>query len=173
MSNSDMSKSRSLHIAAIIVATLILAVAANAKDNPEYTHIGRTINIDADQQAGDVTCVACNIYIRGQVSGDVTTLGGNIFMEDHGQVGGDVTAVAGSLRLDSTAKIGGDATVVGGEMRRVVGAEVGGDVTHVGGFGWAWLLLIFVLPLAVLGGIIMLIIWIVRRLTVPRVSATA
>jgi hypothetical protein len=172
MSNSGMTNSRSFHIAAIILATLILAVAANAKANPEYTHIGRNITIDADQQAGDVTCVACNIYIRGQVSGDVTTLG-NIFMEDHGQVGGDVTAVAGSLRLDSTAKVGGDATVVGGEMRRVVGAEVGGDVTHVGGFGWAWLLLIFVLPLAVLGGFIALIIWIVRRLTVPRVTATA
>jgi len=170
-----MPKSRSFHIAAIAVATMILAVAvaASAKDNPEYTHIGRTITIDADQQAGDVTCVACNIYIRGQVSGDVTALVGNIFMEDHGQVGGDVTAVAGSLRLDSTAKIGGDATVVGGEMRRVGSAEVGGDVTHVGGFAWAWLLLIFLVPLAVLGGIIALIIWIVRRLTAHRLPATA
>jgi hypothetical protein len=168
-----MSKSRSLHIASVVVAILILAVAASAKENPAYTHIGRNITIDADQQAGDVTCIACNVYIRGLVSGDVTTLGGSIIMEDHGQVGGDVTAIAGSLRLDSTAKIGGDATIVGGEMRRVFGAEVGGDVTHVGGFAWAWLLLIFVLPLAVLGGIIALIIWIVRRLTVPRAAATA
>jgi hypothetical protein len=152
---------------------LILAVAANAKENPEYTHIGHNITIDADQQAGDVTCLGCNIYIRGQVSGDATTLGGSIFIEDHGQVSGDVTTVAGGLRLDPGVEIGGDATVVGGEMRRVAGAEVGGDVTHVGGFSGLWLLLIFALPLAILGGIIALLIWIVRRLTVPRATATA
>jgi hypothetical protein len=168
-----MSTSRSLRIAVTSVSILILAVAASAKDNPEYTHIGHNITIDADQQAGDVTCVACNVYIRGQISGDATTLGGSIFIEDHGQVAGDVTTVAGSLRLDSPAKIGGDATVVGGEMRRIAGAEVAGDVTHVGGFRGLWLLLIFVLPLAILGGIIALIIWIVGRLTVPRATAAA
>ena len=168
-----MSKSLPFHLAAVIFCTLVFALAANAKDNPAYTQIGHNITINADQQVGDVTCLGCSIYIRGQVSGDVTTVGGSIFIEDQAQVAGDVTAVAGSLRLGEETKIAGDATVVGGDMHRVSGAEVNGDVTHVGGFGWLWLLLIFALPLAVLGGMVTLIIWIVRRLILPSVPATA
>jgi len=168
-----MSKSPSFHIAITLLATLIFAVAANAKDNPEYTHVGQNITIEADQQVGDVTCLACSIYIRGQVSGDVTTVGGSIFIEDQGQVAGEVTTVAGNLRLGQTVTVGGDATVVGGEIRRASGAEIGGDVTHVGGFAWMWLLVIVALPLVVLCGIVMLIIWIVRRLTMSRLPATA
>ena len=168
-----MSKSLPFHIAAIVFCTLVFTVAASAKDKPEYTHIGHNITINDDQQVGDVTCIGCSIYIRGQVSGDVTTVGGSIFIEDQGQVDGEVTAVAGGLRLDEGAKIAGETTVVGGEMHRAAGSEIGGDVTHVGGFGWLWLLLIFVLPLGVLAGIVMLIIRLVRRLILPRVPATA
>jgi hypothetical protein len=168
-----MSKSLPFHIAAIVFCTLLFTIAASAKDNPEYTQFGHNITINADQQVGDVTCLGCSIYIRGQVSGDATAVGGSIFIEDQGQVAGDVTSVAGGVRLSQGVKVGGDATVVGGEMRRAVGTEVGGDVTHVGGFAWMWLLLIFLIPLAVVGGLVTLIIWIVQRMTVPRVPMTA
>ncbi len=148
-----------------------LSGAAFAKDSPDYTHIGRDINIASGQAVGDVTCIGCSVHIRGQVSGEVTAVGGSISIEDQGQVGGDVTAVAGGVRLEQEAKVMGDTTVVGGELRRAAGAKVGGDVTSVGGPFWAPLILLA--PLLIVGLLVALVIWIVQRMRRPAIPATA
>jgi hypothetical protein len=148
---------------ACLALLLLLATVpfATAKDNPEYTQIGHDIRIGPDQQAGEVTCIACSIYILGQVSGDVTAVGGSVVMEGDASVGGDLTTVLGSVRLDDSAKVGGDLAAVGGSLQRDPGATVGGDVTALQ--GRIWFLLILGPPVLMLAGLIWLIVWLLER----------
>jgi hypothetical protein len=67
----------------------------------------------------------------------------------------------GKASIESDAQVGGDATAIGGTVHRDPEAHVGGDITSLAGDGW--MLLIFFVPLAILGGIIALIIWLVQR----------
>jgi hypothetical protein len=164
-------RSLSLSLAAMALLWLALSGAAIAKDNPDYTQIGRDITVASSQGVGDVTCIGCSIHVLGQVSGDATTVGGSIYIEDQGQVAGDVTAVAGSVRLEKEGKVAGDMTVVGGAIRRVPGAEVGGDVTSVGGTLWAPLILLA--PFLFLALLVTLVVWFVQRLGKPSVPAAA
>ena len=101
--------------------------------------------------------------VRGHVSSDVTTFGGSIILEDKADVAGDATSFGGNIHLDDGVRVGGDITLFGGRLRREPSASVGGDVTaFTGGF---WMLLIFGLPLLMLGAFIALIVWLVRLLT--------
>jgi hypothetical protein len=137
----------------------------------DQTHFGHTIRVAENDQEAEVTCIGCSIYIRGQVAGDATAIGGSIYVEGQGQVAGDVTTVGGSIRLDGTAKVSGDVTSVAGEVRRATGAQVGGDVTSIGGGIWLPLLLLF--PLVFLGLLVWLIVWLVQRSRRPAVPASA
>ena len=103
--------------------------------------------------------------------GDVTAFGGSIIVEDQGKMNGDATAFGGDIRLDKAVAVSGDVVVFGGRLRRDPGASVGGEVTNFAGAGW--MLLIFLLPLIVLGAIIAFIVWLVRRVTRRSVPATA
>jgi hypothetical protein len=76
-----------------------------------------------------------------------------------------VTVVLGDLRLESAAQVAGDVTTVGGTVRREPQANIAGDITSLSGAGWA--LLIVLLPLAFVGGIIALIVWLIVRIQKP------
>ncbi|HWY04164.1 MAG TPA: polymer-forming cytoskeletal protein [Candidatus Acidoferrum sp.] len=137
----------------------------------DRTQVGHNLSIGPDEEVGEVTCFGCSIRVRGHVSGDATAFGGSIVVEDQGQVGGDATVFGGDVRIDKQVKIGGDVTVFGGQIRRDPAATVGGDVTNMGGHGWIFL--IFLTPLIVLGLFLALIVWLIRRLLRPSVSAAA
>src|SRR6267154_5384805 len=160
---------RALVISPILI--LVFATAAIAKDNPEYTQIGHDISVGPNQQVGEVTCIGCSIRIRGKVVGEVTTVGGSIFIEDQAEVAGEVTAVAGNIRLDREVKVSGDITVVGGEIRRAPEAQIAGDVTSVG--GRAWMPVILLAPFLFLGLLVMFAIWLVHRFRRPATPVTA
>ena len=51
---------------------LTLSALAWAKSNPERTQFNRDIRIEPDEKVGDATCLNCNVYVRGQVTGDVS-----------------------------------------------------------------------------------------------------
>jgi hypothetical protein len=150
---------------------LAIALPALAANNADQTHIGHTMRVGPNDHLGEVTCIGCSIYIRGQVNGDATAVGGSIYLEDQGQVAGDVTTVAGNLRLDSSTKVGGDATVVAGELRRANGAQIGGDVTSVGGIVWVPIILLS--PFVFLGLLVWLIVYLVQRGRKPALPAAA
>jgi len=133
------------------------AAAANA-DRFQFNH---DIQVQPDERVGDVTCLNCSIYVRGQVSGDVTVINGNIVGEQGSMVGGDIIAIHGNVRAESGSQVEGDLTAIAGTARRDPQATVGGDVTSMGGGGWV--LLIFLVPFAILGGIVALIIWLIQR----------
>jgi hypothetical protein len=143
---------------AIFLAPCPSWAAPGDSDRVQFNH---DIRIGPNDRVGDVTCIACSVHVRGQVSGDVTTVAGSIFLEQGASIAGDVTVVGGNAHAESGTQVGGDLTAVGGTLVRDPQAAVAGDVTTVGGGGWVFL--IFLIPFAVLGGIIALIIWLIQR----------
>jgi hypothetical protein len=131
-----------------VLVCLILSTAAFATSNPDRMSWGHNLSIGSNEEVSDVTCIACSIYIRGQVSGDATTVGGSIRIEDQGQVAGDVTVVGGALQRDSETSISG-------------------DVTSVGGRGWV--IPILLAPFVILGLLIALVVWLVQRIRRPSI----
>jgi hypothetical protein len=144
---------------------------AQTTTKSDQTQFGHAIRVAENDQVGEVTCIACSIYIRGRVAGDATAVGGGIYVEDQGQVAGDVTTVGGSIRLDSGVKVAGDVTSVGGDIRRAPGAQVGGDVTSVG--GGVWVPIVLVAPLVFIGLLVWLIVWLVQRARKPALPTPA
>jgi cytoskeletal protein CcmA (bactofilin family) len=131
-------------------------------DRLQFNH---DIFVDPGQDSGDLTCVNCSIFVRGEVAGDVTAVHGNVVVEQGSQVAGDVTVVLGDLRLQSAAQVAGDVTTVGGTVRREPQATIAGDVTSLAGVGWV--ILVVLLPLAFVGGMIALIVWLIARIQKP------
>lgn len=147
----------SLCLVLLVAAVPGVAFAAGSHDRTQFGH---DIMVGPSEEVSDVTCFGCSVHVRGHVATDVTTFGGNIVVEDQGEIGGDTTSFGGSVRLDKGAKVNA-VTLFGGRLHRDPDAVVAGDVTAFSGA--PWLLVIFLLPLMILGGIIALIVWLVRR----------
>jgi len=157
-------------LAGLVIGLFFAAgLSAFASDAHERTQFGRDIVVNSGEEVSEVTCFGCSV--RGRVAGDATSFMGNIVVEDQGEIGGDTTAFGGNVRLEKGIKVGGGVTVFGGRFYRDSSATIGGDITNFSGS--AWLLLIFGLPLILLGAFIALIVWLVRRLTQPAVPAAA
>lgn len=165
---------RSLPLSWLIRLSLIavLAAPAVAEGSHDRTQFGHDISVGSDEEVAEVTCFGCSVRIRGRVDGDVTTFGGSIVLERDAEVGGDTTSFAGDVRLDGGAKVNA-VTIFGGRLHRDPQASVGGDVTMFAGGGAFWLVLIFGLPFVVLGAIIALIVWLVRRSKRPALPVAA
>ena len=150
---------------ATVAAVVVLASAYTFAANADRFQTNHDIHLDASDKAQDVTCFNCSIFVRGEVSGDVTTIGGNIILEDGAQVHGDTTSIVGDIRLGANTRTGQDVTAVVGSVRRDPGSQVTGDVTAIEGRGW--LILVVVLPLVVVGAVLALVgwlvFWLVRR----------
>ena len=148
-----------------LVIFLCLSGVALAAKESERTQVRNNITIAPNEEVSDATCFGCSVHVRGHVSGDVTTFGGSIVVEENGQIGGDATAFAGNIRLEKDVQVNGDVTVFGGRLHRDAAAQVGGDVTNFGSGGWIVLLL--VVPFLVLGLFVAAIIWLIRRALRP------
>lgn len=153
-------------LAFLAICFALSVPAALAKNNGgEITQFGRDIHIGADQKAADVTCFNCNVYVDGQVGGEITTFHGNVVLQDGAMVGGEVTAMLGDVRLGEDSKIAGELTVLGGKLRRPATASVAGDVTVMEGAAWIYILVVS--PFLFLAGVIALVVWLVRRRKTP------
>lgn len=148
----------------LCLLTLSLAFAAPAalaKNGTEITQFGHDIRIAEDQQANEITCFNCSVYVRGQVAGDVTTFHGNVVLEGNGMISGDIATFLGDIRMDDGTQIAGDVAVMGGKIRRPPAARIAGDVTAFENTTWVYLMLLS--PFLILAGIIALIVWLVSR----------
>ncbi len=156
-----MTRFSSLRASGIVAILLVPSLMQAAETHPDRFQMNHDIRIQPDEKVGDVTCIGCSVYVRGQVSGDVTTIAGSVVAESGASIAGDVTAIGGNARLEGGTQVAGDLTTIGGALRRDPQAAVAGDVTNMGSRGWIFL--IFLLPFAFLGGIIALIIWLIQR----------
>ena len=149
----------------ILVVLALLAAPALAQRSSDRVQFNHDIIVQPGQESGDLVCVNCSIFVRGEVAGDVVAVHGNVVIEEGAKVAGDVTTVLGNLRIPGTAQVKGDAVAVGGTVRSGPQATIGGDVTSLGGTGWT--VLIVLLPLAFIGGFVALIVWLVARVRRP------
>ena len=155
-----------------LLVVAALAAPAFADGSHDRTQFGHEIIVGADEKPSDVTCFGCGVRIRGHVSGDVTTFGGTVVVEQDGEVAGDTTVFAGDLRLESGARVR-EVTVFGGKLRRDPSALVRGDITTFGGGAALWLFIVFGLPFVVLGALIAFLVWLIRRFSRPAVPVAA
>jgi hypothetical protein len=158
-------------LACALLVIFVLPASAWAKDNSEVTQFSRDIRVETGQKTGELTCINCSVYVRGQVNGEVTVIHGNIMIEEGGEVTGDVTSIWGDIRVANGARIAGDVTSVAGATRVQPQASITGDRTSLE--GTRWLLAIILPPLICLGLIVTLIIWLVQRSRRPPMRATA
>lgn len=159
-------RAQSLLLAAwLLVAFTPRTLHAHDKDQ---IHIGQSITVAEDEDAGDLVCVGCSIRVEGS-SGDVVAVGGSIMVE--GTVKGDLAAIGGSISLGDSASVSGDVASIGGHVSRSPKAMVRGDVTEKSRV--PLLLGIFLIPVIPLVLIVALIVWLIgrnRRPTTPRVG---
>ena len=153
----------------IVTALVVPALAQGSRDRTQFGH---DIVVSSDETATEVTCFGCSVRVRGHVDSDVTTFGGSVLIESDGSVGGDTTTFGGDVRLDAGAKVK-DVSVFGGRVRRDPEAKVEGDVTNFAGGAALWLFVVFGLPFVLLGGLIALIVWLVRKYSRPSVPVAA
>lgn len=159
-------------LALAVLFSLTFATSAwAAKSAPDHTQAGSDITVAPDEQTGELTCFGCSVRVRGHVMGDVTTFGGSVNLEEGGQIDGEVTTFAGGVRMEKGVQVKGDVTVFGGRIRRDATATIEGEVTNFG--GGAWVVFIFALPLIFLGLFVAFVVWLIRKLTQPRVPAAA
>jgi hypothetical protein len=151
-----------LRLLSVIALLAAPALGQKGSDRLQFNH---DIFVEPGQKSADLTCINCSVFVRGDVAGDVTAIHGNVVVEQGARVAGDVAVILGDLRVQSTAQVAGDVVTIGGTVRREPQASVAGDVTSLEGVGWA--ILIFLLPLALVGGTIALIVWLIARTRKP------
>ena len=95
-----------LRLSTIIIFAGALSGAAFAASSTDRTQFGHNISVGPGEEVSEVTCFGCSVRVRGHVSGDVTTFGGSVVVEDQGEIGGDTTTFAGDVRLDKGVKVG-------------------------------------------------------------------
>src|SRR5437879_13588279 len=138
----------------LIVPSIALPALGFAEHTHERFQMNRDIHVEQNDKTGDLTCLNCSVYIRGEVAGDIFTLNGRVVLEQGAQVSGDVSTLIGDVRLDDGAKIAGDVAAIGGNVRRSPQATITGDVSSMGGAGWVILRLEW--PLLVVAGLMAL-----------------
>lgn len=164
-----MPQSRSL--AQLLVVVAFMPLLALAEHSPDRVQIGRDIYVEANQRAGDLVCINCSIFLRGEATGDAVAVGGNVVVEHDARIAGSVTTVLGDVRLQGGSQIAGDVVAVAGAVRRDPAATIAGETTSLAGTGWA--LLIFLVPLVILGGLIAVIVWLIQRSRRPTAAVPA
>jgi hypothetical protein len=100
-------------LSGVLCAFVLLALAspaASARSTNDRVQFGRSIHVSEGEQAGDVVCIGCSVYVQGSC-GDVAVVGGSVLVE--GDVRGDVAIVGGSAKFGENATVAGDVAVVG------------------------------------------------------------
>ena len=80
----------------------------------EETHYFRTITVAEGAQEDSITCLFCDVVVRGEVQGEVVTIWGGVTVS--GKVRKDIVAVGGTVRLKNGAEVGDDVVSIGGPI---------------------------------------------------------
>src|SRR6476469_4684855 len=75
---SFMTRISPLRAIAIVAVFLSPSPIMAAEAHPDRLQFNHDIRIEPNDKVGDITCIHCSVDVRGQVSGDVTTVAGNV-----------------------------------------------------------------------------------------------
>src|SRR5713226_4087560 len=94
-------------------AILLPSVAFAAKGNADRFQINHDIRIQPEDEVAEVNCINCSVYVRGRVSGDVTTINGNVVADLGAAIAGDFIVVRGVVCSDNGSQVAGVLTAIG------------------------------------------------------------
>lgn len=74
----------------------------------QITRWGENVIVDEESRVNsDIQVVRANVTVKGVVNGDVTTMGGDIYVTSTGVINGNAVAVGGKVKKDDGARITG------------------------------------------------------------------
>lgn len=74
----------------------------------QITRWGKNVIVDEDSRVNsDIQVIRANVTVKGVVNGDVTTMGGDIYVTSTGVINGNAMAVGGRVKKDDGARITG------------------------------------------------------------------
>ncbi|MBS1841187.1 MAG: hypothetical protein JSS69_11085 [Acidobacteria bacterium] len=97
----------------LILLGLGFVAAASAEDKESYF---RSVNITDEPYKGSVTCIGCDVVVRGDLHGEIVSLWGDVTV--YGKVREGVVAVGGAVHLKNGAEVGEDIVALGGQITR-------------------------------------------------------
>lgn len=149
-----------LSLLAVLAAPTLMFAKGNGSDRVQFF---QSINVNSDEEVGDVVCMFCSIHVEGTATGDIVAIMGSIILD--GAAKGDVVAVGGGIQLGEDASVAGDTVGIGGGVNKHPNASVKGELVSQTGAGvFAGLVISMILvPLLPVVLIVWLIVWLVRR----------
>jgi hypothetical protein len=121
---------------------------------------GSDITVAEGETVGDVACAFCSVHLRGDVTGDVAVAFGSVTVEPGHSIAGDTAILEGDLNLGEGSSVNGDLAILAGGAHLTEGAAIHGSRAVVPQpIGT----LILLAPFLLLGGLIWLIVYLVRR----------
>lgn len=74
----------------------------------QLTRWGKNVIVDENSRVNsDIQVIRANVTVKGVVNGDVTTMGGDIYVTSTGVINGNAVAVGGKIKKDDGARITG------------------------------------------------------------------
>jgi hypothetical protein len=148
----------------LLAAIVLLSCSAFARNSSDRVQFAKDIRLQSGEKAGDLVCIACSIYVRGQATGDAVAIGGSILL-DGALIDGDAVAILGGVRLNGSSQVSGSAVAILGSVYQDSAAHTSGDVRSIG--GPLWFLLIVILPLALFAAFVAFVVWLFQRARKP------
>src|SRR5436305_15093778 len=96
----------------LIVSTFALPALGFAAHSHERFQMNRDIRAEQNDKTGDLTCLNCSVYLRGEVAGDIFTLNARVVPQQGAQRSGDAATLIGDVRLDEGATTAGDVAAI-------------------------------------------------------------
>lgn len=92
----------------ILVSTVSFSYARVLVKDSSVVKLNEDINMGQGLVLKDLVAIKGNIKVKGDVSGDVVAVLGNVHLFPTARVAGDVVSIGGKVTNDSGAKIGGE-----------------------------------------------------------------
>ena len=148
----------------LILITFMTVGCATVSTSGNYTlQSGKTLRGNLVVTSGNAT-----LEENSRVTGDVFITSGNL--DANGEVDGNILVTSGNVSLGPEALVKGDITATSGNINQAEEAQVNGQISSnqstftIGGGFFARLFGLFcLLPLLLLGGLIFLLVALVRR----------
>jgi cytoskeletal protein CcmA (bactofilin family) len=147
-----------------LAGVLLASQPAHAESDRDgnRSSVGGDIVIQKGETARNVACVACSVYVHGEVDGKVAVVMGNVVVD--GIVREKVAIVMGDLKMQPGGVVQGDTAIVMGGTDMDGGSVEGRSVNLPKGP----IVFALLMPFLLLALVIWLIVWVIRRSRSPR-----
>jgi len=98
-------------VAFVILLLLVFTTAATAQDKTSFF---KTVVVEEGSYKGEITCIGCNVVVRGDVGGETVTIWGDVTV--YGRVREEIVAVGGRVQLKNGSEADDEIVAIGGQI---------------------------------------------------------